>query len=277
MNKPTNAKQNHQYIAQNHTPTQFEIYLGYSTEKEVSVKRLSEIFDSLELSEKDILDVGCGDGSYLIDTIANTQSDIQPNITFVEPSKALFKKLLNNTSDIQYNVNCINQKFENFLLNNTKEYDLILASHLYHFSRSEYSSIINDMISLLKPSGTLIWVERAPDDIANFKKKFKTMLIPSQYPTGWKPRDYKYAYEILKKLSESSNHSLQLFKNESTLKFPSKDNLNDTIAIIEFYLNIEWSSLSETDKEEILNYIREKKGTFTQREAIIVYTKNLDI
>lgn len=262
MNKAHISKLNHQYHNTKEDVTPFEVYLKYSNEKETSIKQLSKILSNL--NPKKILDVGCGDGTYLLNSLSNNK-DI--DITLLEPSKDLYSKLKENTKHTRYK--CINQTFEQFYENNEQAFDLVLASHLYHFTQEEYNILISQLTSLLEDKGTLIWIERGIDDITDFKKKFKTKLLPNRYPNNWEPRNYEKALGILKEKSSDTH----LVLNNSVLEFPYKENLDDVIAIVEFYLNIDWSSIPKDIQEEILSYISSKKGIFNQGEGIVIYTK----
>jgi SAM-dependent methyltransferase len=271
MKTNLNPQHNHQYGTFYGNLTPFEIYLNYSTEKENSSKELSKILISLEKRERNILDVGCGNGKYLIETISRIKANRFNHITFLEPSKSLFKSLQQNIKslDTDINVSTINKTFEEFYENNNNKFDIILASHLYHFPRNEYSQLIEQLTSLIQDDGYLIWVERAPDDIANFKKKFKPLLDPISYPKDWTPRDYKTVWDILNTLDGECT----VYFTESILEFPYKTNLDHTIAIIEFYLNLNWDAIPKEIQGNILDYMDKNRGILKEKEAILVYKK----
>jgi 16S rRNA G966 N2-methylase RsmD len=265
------AQHNHQYNTFNNGITPFEIYLKYSTEKKNSIKELSKILSSPNIKGKDILDVGASDGSYLIDTLLETKYKELNSITFIEPSNTLYKVLKKKSKklDEDITINTINKTFEEFYASNNKKFDIVLASHLYHFPRDEYTNFITQLISLVEKSSCLIWVERAPDDIADFKKKFKTQLDPVSYPDSWIPRNYQTVFDIL----QNMNGICDIFFTESALRFPYNSNLNDTIAIIEFYLNLKWEAIPKVVQKEIFDYLRERNGILKEKEAILVYHK----
>lgn len=264
MKRPKLSTLNHQYKNVGDKLTPFEIYLKYSTEKDISIKQLNNILSQSSNSVK-ILDIGCGDGSYLLESIPK---DSNFEITFLEPSIQLFNKLEKNIQGHE-NYNSINKTFEEFNLENKEVFDIVLASHLYHFSQSEYPIFLSQLISLLEDSGTLIWIERGIDEITDFKKRFKSKLLPDRYPKDWEPRNYKKALEILKEKSADT----ELVLNRSVLKFPYKENLDEVMAIVEFYLNIDWTSIPIEVQNEILKYIEEKKGILKQEEGVIIYKK----
>jgi ubiquinone/menaquinone biosynthesis C-methylase UbiE len=265
MKKPHISTLNHQYKDKVNSLTPFEIYLKHSNEKEISVKQLNKILSEIGNPSLKILDVGSGDGSYLLESLPEDR-DIKT--IFLEPSKELFTKLKRNTKN-NSNYKCINQTFEEFYKINNENFDIVLASHLYHFTQEEYPLFISQLIDLLNKSGTLIWVERGSDEIAEFKKKFKTKLLPDRYSDNWEPRNYKKALSILKDKSDKT----ELILNSSELKFPYKESLEETIAIVDFYLNIDWISIPESIQKEILEYISERKGIIQQEEGVIIYKK----
>lgn len=256
---------NHQYKDKINSLTPFEIYLQYSNEKEVSIKCLHKILSRFINNSLRILDVGSGDGTYLLKSLPE---DKNLEITFLEPSEDPFSKLKKNTKD-NSNYKCINQTFKEFYKNTNEKFDIVLASHLYHFTQKEYPIFISQLISLLNNTGTLIWIERGIDEIAEFKKKFKTKLLPNKYSDIWQPRNYKKALEILKKKSDKT----ELILNHSQLNFPDSDKLDEVIAIVEFYLNIDWISIPKEVQDEILEYISSKNRILQQEEGVIIYKK----
>lgn len=265
MNKSQISPLNHQYRDKVNNLTPFEIYLKYSNEKDVSIKQLNKLLSRYNNKTIKILDVGSGDGSYLLNSLPINNSF---KITLIEPSKSLFKNLKKNTENIN-NYEIFNLTFEDYYRNNNTNYDIVLASHLYHFPQKEYSMFITQLISLLKDSGTLIWIERGLDEIAEFKKKFKTKLLPNRYPSNWQPRNYNRVLSILKEKPGKT----ELIINNSKLKFPYQENMNETIAIVEFYLNIVWVSIPKSIQKDILKYISNKNGLFKQEEGVLIYEK----
>ena len=265
MKKVQASVSNHQYRKEKGNLTPFEVYSRYSNALDISIKQLRNILSEVESNSLKILDVGCSGGLFLINSLPKEKDT---EITFLEPSTDPFEKLVKNTGHNK-EWECINQTFEEFYRNNKEKYDIVLASHLYHFPREGYQELLLQLISLLKDPGTLIWIERGIDEITDFKKRFKTMLLPSKYPENWTPRNYKRALEILR--SEEGNTELIL--NNSVLRFPCTQKLNEIIAIVEFFLNIEWSSISETTQNEILEYITVRERVLNEEEGILIYRR----
>ena len=263
MKKPQLSTLNHQYTQKANTLIPYEIYLKYSTQKDISIIQLQKILSRFKNNQNRILDVGSGDGSYLLQSLPK---DNHFEITFLEPAKDLFKTLKTN---IQQYSNCkaINETFEDFHAENKNKFDIILASHLYHFPEDEYSIFLSQLISILEDFGTLIWIERGIDEVTDFKKRFKSMLVPSRYPKDWKPRSYNKALGILKEQSGNT----ELILNESELRFPYEENLDEVIALVEFYLNIDWISIPIDTQNEILEYIEDKGGVLKEEEGIIIF------
>lgn len=256
---------NHQYKQKVNNLIPFEIYIKYSNEKDVSIIQLRKILSRFKDKKVKVLDVGSGDGSYLLQSLPKENNF---EIIFLEPATKLFNKLKKNIQQHK-EYKAINKTFEEFCIENNDKFDIIIASHLYHFPEAEYSAFLSQLISLLKNSGTLIWIERGIDEVTDFKQRFKRKLVPSRYPKDWQPRNYTKALKILKRRSGNT----ELILNKSELKFPYKENLDEVIAIIEFYLNIDWVSIPTEIQNEILKYIENKEGVLEQEEGVIIFTK----
>lgn len=267
MKAPQLSALNHQYKRTVNTLIPYEIYLKYSTQKDISTIQLQKILSRFKDNQNKLLDVGSGDGLYLLKSLPK---DNHFEITFLEPAKDLFKTLKTN---IQQYSNCkaINKTFEDFYAENQNKFNIILASHLYHFPEDEYSIFLSQLISLLEDSGTLIWIERGVDEVTDFKTRFKRKLRPDRYPENWEPRYYKKALDILKEESDST----EIIFNESELRFPYEENFDEVIALVEFYLNIDWVSIPTDIQNEILEYIKDKGGILKEEEGIIIFKKEL--
>lgn len=267
MKAPQLSALNHQYKRTVNTLIPYEIYLKYSTQKDISTIQLQKILSRFKDNQNKLLDVGSGDGLYLLKSLPK---DNHFEITFLEPAKDLFKTLKTN---IQQYSNCkaINKTFEDFYAESKNKFDIILASHLYHFPEDEYSIFLSQLISLLEDSGTLIWIERGVDEVTDFKTRFKRKLRPDRYPENWEPRYYKKALDILKEESDST----EIIFNESELRFPYEENFDEVIALVEFYLNIDWVSIPTDIQNEILEYIKDKGGILKEEEGIIIFKKEL--
>jgi 16S rRNA G966 N2-methylase RsmD len=267
MKIPQLSTLNHQYKRTVNKLIPYEIYLKYSTQKDISTIQLQKILSKFKNNQNKLLDVGSGDGSYLLQSLPK---DNNFEITFLEPAKDLFKTLKTN---IQQHSNCkaINKTFEDFYAENQNKFNIILASHLYHFPEDEYSILLSQLISLLEDSGTLIWIERGVDEVTDFKTRFKRKLRPDRYPENWEPRYYKKALDILKEESDST----EIIFNESELRFPYEENFDEVIALVEFYLNIDWVSIPTDIQNEILEYIEDKGWVLKEEEGIIIFKKEL--
>ncbi len=195
MKTPQLSTLNHQYKRTVNTLIPYEIYLKYSTQKDISTIQLQKILSKFKDNQSKLLDVGSGDGSYLLKSLPKENNF---TITLLEPAKDLFNKLEKN---IQGHNNCkaINKTFEDFYIENKNKFDIILASHLYHFPEDEYSIFLSQLISLLEDTGTLIWIERGVDEVTDFKTRFKRKLRPDRYPENWEPRYYKKSFRYTKR------------------------------------------------------------------------------
>ncbi len=243
--------------------TPFETFLRYTDEKEISSTHLAAILQD-KIGGASILDIGTGNGEYLglmLDKVKNSEGC---HLILVEPSSDLAMQLEGRFSTIlpEHNIKIVCSDLDNFSSN--EKFDIVLASHIfYHIPRPIWSEQLSKMLSFLTPDGLLIIVLREKDDAYAFKMTFKPQLFS---------KDFK-AFTIDDVLDAlPSADTLQVTKHPavSELKIPIAKKLEDTISIVEFYLNKEWQNIPKTIREDALSFIRSKNGTFRQIDGIAV-------
>lgn len=243
--------------------TPFETFLRYTDEKEKSATQLAKVLDDV-VSDAHILDIGTGNGEYLSLTLGKAKNLNGSHLTLVEPSADLAGQLNSRFHNIlpADNIRIVNTDLDGFLTD--EKFDIVLASHLfYHIPRHTWSKQLTRMLSLLKPNGLLIVVLREKDDAYAFKMAFKPHLFTP---------DFKALTidDVLDTLPNGSTLSVVKHPATSQLQIPYPKNMEDTISIIEFYLNKEWSDVPEAIQKDVFKFIRNKNGTFEQIDSIAV-------
>lgn len=249
------------------TETPFETFLRYTDEKEKSGIKLAAILKEAIHEDSNILDVGTGNGEYLQLALSNVGVPKGLTLTLIEPSDDLVAQLKQRFAKQlpQVSTKVIHSDLQNFDI--SRRYDVILMSHLfYHIPRTTWTDQLTKALSLLKPDGILIIVLRGKDDAFDFKMAFK----PSLFDKSFK------ALTIDDVLTALPTIDLEIRKQlvKSNLKIPLEKNFDDTIAIIEFYLNKPWEEMPESIRDETLKFIKDKNGIFKQIDCIAVIKSN---
>lgn len=241
--------------------TPFETFLRYTNEKENSSGLLASILDAHEGT--DVLDIGTGDGRYLELALSKVKGSTDYHLTLLEPSIDLIKQLRARFK--KQSVELINSAISDYPAD--KKFDFVLASHLfYHIPRNTWATQLDKMLSLLNTNGKLIIVLRGEDDAYAFKMAFKPLLFA---------KDFKALTiaDVLQELQKKQNLQTSQLVSESELNIPVDTNAEDTVSIIEFYLNKSWSDIPKEIQQDALEFIRSKHGTFKQLDNIAIIKK----
>jgi SAM-dependent methyltransferase len=247
--------------------TPFETFLRYTDEKENSSKNLGSILESVLLDDSAILDIGTGNGEYLKLALSKVEALPDINLTLVEPSGDLAQQLPQLFDDflLHHKLHISQTTFDSF--STSEQFDVILASHLfYHLPRATWTEQLRKMINLLKPNGSLIVVLREQDDAYDFKMAFKPRLFN---------KDFK-ALTLSDVIAEMPDGQFDIERQviNSELRIPINSEFEDTVSIIEFYLNKPWADIPKNIQEEALRFIRERAGLFRQRDGVAVIKKS---
>jgi SAM-dependent methyltransferase len=244
--------------------TPFETFLRYTNQKEKSAVKLAAILKESVRGGSHILDVGTGNGQYLQLALSKLNLPEDMTLTLVEPSEDLVahleRRFAGQLSGL--NLRVVRSDLQNF--DSDRRFDVILMSHLfYHIPRSTWTEQLTKALSLLKHGGLLIVVLREKDDAYDFKMAFKPLLFAKLF----KALTIDDVLAVLPKdgIAGNTKHIV-----ESELKIPFAKNLEDTIAIIEFYLNKHWEEMPQPIQREALEFIKNKRGKFKQRDCIAV-------
>ena len=245
--------------------TPFETFLRYTNEKEKSSTQLAVILQDLLDDESKILDIGTGNGEYLHLTLAKISGLQKYDLTLLEPSEDLSTQLQSRFEGIvgKKQIHVATSTLTDFI--SEDKFDIILASHLfYHLPRRNWAVDLSRMVSLLKPGGVLIIVLREKDDAYTFKTQFKPLLF-SSFTRALLLDD------VLETLP--GNVEIEKYLAASELNIPYKSNEDDTISIIEFYLNKKWHDIPLSIQKNVLDFIEAHKGSFKQLDGIAVVKK----
>lgn len=252
-----------------HKETIFETFLKYTDEKKNSSAVLGKILKRL-LNEEGMtfLDIGAGNGEYLRMSLIQIKSLKRTEITLLEPSSDLVKRLRLTTKKFPRNltVKVVHSTFDDFITNS--QFDVILASHL-PFTKDRLPMVFGKMLELLKSKGHLVVVLRRKDDIHEFRTMFKSKLMKKDY-TSLIIDD---AVESLNNLAKNMPLRISMFSSNSELRLPIADNIQDVISIIEFFLNKKWEEFPDDIRKAVLDYINRKKGILHQSDGFALVEK----
>lgn len=166
-----------------------------------------------------VLDVGSGDAT----VIAQVCQQLNPfvhNVSYpkfrvtvdcVEPCPdgiKLIRQMATKATDSEILMIPRHSTIENFLINETYNYDVIICCHaLYHIERSKWNSILKGLMSILNPGGILIvnLVSRQ-SDIYRIKDKIERIDGYQNLPKMYRRYGYDYYAEDLE-------DNLSQFKN----------------------------------------------------------------
>jgi len=248
----------------NETP--FETFLRYTDEKKKSATKLATILEKKLSKATKVLDVGTGNGEYLDLALSKVGANMSDNVelTLVEPSADLVAQLENRFAKrfASANLKIIHSSLQDFKSDNS--FDVILMSHLfYHLPREFWTVELSKALSVLKEEGVLIIVLREKDDAYDFKMAFKPLLFDASFRA-------LTIDDVLAVLPKEPTLHVEKQLASSELHIPIETDPEDTVSIIEFYLNKEWQDIPWRIQESSLEFIRKKNGVFKQVDGIAV-------
>jgi len=253
--------------------TPFEIFLQYTNEKEKSAEVLAKFLEPpLSGGGKRLLDIGAGNGVYLESALEKAKSPHDIDITLLEPSIDFVKGLRESLSlrPILESADIVNASFDNFYGNYKNAFDVALASHL-PFTKDTLAITLNNMLDVIREHGRLIVVLRGRDDAYEFRTIFKTRLNEEE---GYSALVIDDALRVLDELASKCSLRISHADAISELKIPMEKNMEDTIKIVEFYLNERWDNIPENTRNSVLAYLDKKKGLLHQIDGFAVVDKN---
>lgn len=249
------------------TETPFETFLRYTDEKEQSAVKLASILEKKLHDGSTILDIGTGNGEYLKLALSKLENLKGLKLGLVEPSDDLTAQLEDRLRGLSAtnNITVISSDLQNFV--SSEKFDVILMSHLfYHIPRPIWAEQLTKALSLLKSNGTLIVVLREKDDAYDFKMEFKPLL----FDVSFKALTIE---DVLSELPISEKLKITRHTSLSELRVPLDQNMDDSVSIIEFYLNKQWIDIPASIQLDSLEFIRDRGGILKQRDGIAEIVK----
>ena len=254
-------------------PRAFEMFVKFTDQKQ----RLGAIiFEKIRNVFKDnptfsILDVGCADGTLILD-LHNKLLDqykgkdtkfefylLDPSEMMIQQSKKKFK--LVDRENVHFITGGIGKKAIPGKLKN-KKFDVIIASFIF-FWIEDLQKAISQILSLSKRNGKIIFVGFSE------KAKLKKKLV--KLATGFETESVEAIYKIVLQYPDKF-HSIdtQLFhspfnipqeflsrlENESPLSEEDKDDLS----FLEFIIRTTWDNLDNFKRAEILESLKQKRS-----------------
>lgn len=246
----------------NETP--FETFLRYTDEKEKSAVELAVALQKKLSKGSVILDIGTGNGEYLDLALSKVEARVLDDVqlTLVEPSADLVAQLESRFAKRLplSSVKVVNSGLQDFKTDDS--FNVILMSHLfYHLPRGSWTAELSKALSILKEGGVLIIVLREKDDAYDFKMAFKPLLFDASFKA-------LTIDDVLEVLPNQPVLRVEKQLVSSELHIPIESDLEDTVSIIEFYLNKEWRDIPADIKQSAMKFIRDKKGVFKQLDGI---------
>lgn len=246
--------------------TPFETFLRYTDEKEKSAAKLATILQKKLEKNTSIIDIGTGNGEYLDLALSRIDPEQASNVklTLVEPSNDLAAQLRSRFAKRAplSNLKVINTSLQDF--DSDESFDVVLMSHLfYHLPRISWTAELSKALSLLKENGILIIVLREKDDAYDFKMAFKPLLFDASFKA-------LTIDDVLQMLPKKRALRVEKQLAPSELHIPIDISPEDTVSIIEFYLNKEWRDIPSHIQEASLEFIKEKNSVFKQLDGIAV-------
>lgn len=254
--------------------TRFETLLRYSDEKEKSARVLGEILKEILRENVDFLDLGSGNGEFLLRSLQHSRFRKPVRFILLEPSKDLLIRLKATIKKFPKNskIKIISQRWEDY--DSEKKFDIVLVSHsTYGWHRKNWEKLFTKMVDCLRPGGSLVFITRLKDDAYAFKQLFR----PFFFGKTFKAVELGECLRVFAGIFAKKRMAFRprIYKSHSTLQLPIKKNFEDAVSLIEFYLVKSWSEMPKEVQEKILKFLRSKRYILRQVDGIAVVRKTL--
>jgi SAM-dependent methyltransferase len=239
----------------------FSVFLRYTNEKAMVGKYLATEFSGLAGKERvSVLDVGCGDGSLAAAALEGSLIPVEAvdyhGIDPVAFNTTQAGRLL-DTKNIKGTL--MTAPFEGCTL--FGNYDIILASNLYHMDTADVPGFVLRLQELLAPSGKAYFIYRADhDDVLDFRRTFEAPL----YATFREPRTIK---DVLSACESKVRHE-RIDHIRASLQIP--EDAFYSHKIIEFILNTPTDRLEDDVLNDINAYFVQRSGNLNTMQAVMV-------
>jgi ubiquinone/menaquinone biosynthesis C-methylase UbiE len=187
--------------------------------------------------EKDVLEIGCGDGSRLAEVVRTSKSwyGIDPDSDAVRQANAT-----NESPRAEFSVGSAEQ-----VNGDDARYDVVLfALSLHHMDAAIIPEAFDEALRVLRADGLVIFLEPLPEGT------FFDAEMRFGCCDGDERRELAYAYYSM--LSEERLHEIEEFVTQVSVEYDSFDDfkknvptMSDTLAQLESYLSSEGFRLDE--------------------------------
>lgn len=110
-------------------------------------------------------------------------------------------------------------------------------------------------------------MQREKDDAYDFKTTFKPLLFGPQF-------EAVTLDTVLAALPRAKTLHITRHVTSRELQIPVDKNFEDAVMIIEFYLGKQWADIPESIQQQVLAFIKARKGIFRQLDGIAVIEKD---
>ena len=218
----------------------FQRFLGWTDEKQKITEQILQVIGG---KKESLLDIGAGNGKLT--------ELLEHNFEYIcaaEPSIKLFEELEQTLSKSSHTL--INLPFEqvNFKKAGIEtQFDVIVASHSFQYVKNPAKQLTR-INNLLKDSGVFLLINLRPCDFWDFFNKYKEGIL------GERPTDPSgFDYDIHKLLE--TIFDVEKISFDATVSIPS---VQDTISILDFLYNIEFSDIEKNIIKKITHDLTEK-------------------
>ncbi|MDR2056118.1 MAG: class I SAM-dependent methyltransferase [Desulfovibrio sp.] len=252
---------NSQYASSN----KYEARIYLSRKFKINPKSKYEwIFDHFPKKENlNVLELGCGTGLFWL---ANRNNIIKSwSIILSDYSEGMLETARNSLSRINYNFQYEIVNAENILYSDNT-FDIILANNmLYHIQNRDEA--IKNIRRILKDDGVFVVSTMGKNDISELHNHLYTFL---------ETKNNKFRFkEFSFSLDNGIEQLIKYFKNVVMEKYENKLEINETEAIINYYLS--FNEIYDNViilPEEYINGFRTYLQNILEKEKLITATKD---
>lgn len=279
MSQPHLNVLNESYKLNDLNKTPYQTFLTYSDSKQQVSNKLSEVIS--EYAEKrenaviSILDIGCGTGEIIVQSIQELlRSGLNVSLTGLDLSSDMIEKYSQTFGDFpkdNLNLGLINSHWLDTQLNSN--YNIIVASHI-HLDRNYPSPALTKMLNHLEPSGVALFVNNTDDILNLFKNTFRPKIFGLEEAKAYPPL---LSQDVRKFILDLNRNDISIGEIEVpvNINFPDT-NSEEFKKLLSFLIgkNTQWKTLSKQVQSEIIEFISQSGHVFRGKESILLVKKN---